>query len=126
MGGRLRRHGYHGSMRPRRNGIGGIKVRQRASPPMLSSGHPLRGKGQGTDCPKPVPKIRDLFPPVGVFWVAAGRSGTDGEIRDALPERTPAHKMPRGARTRSQGPRGPSQRQVGWEVLWKEGGGTYS
>ena len=46
--------------------------------------------------------------------------------RDALPGEAPAIKTPRGARTRSQGPRGPSQTQVGSEVLWKGGGGTYS
>ena len=108
----LRPDDHHGSMRPRRNGIGGINVRQSASTPMPASGHLLRGEGQGTDCPKPPPKVEtNVFPPAGVFWVAAGRSGTDGGLRYAPSERTPAHKMPRGARTRSPGPCGPNRVQ---------------
>ena len=119
---RLRRHYPHGSMRPRRHGRGRIKVRHSASTTLPASGHLLRGEGQGTDCPKPVPKFRNMFPPVGVFWVAAGRSGTYGGLRYAPSERTPATKTPRGARTRSPGPRGPSQRQVVWGVLgWGDG-----
>ena len=42
--------------------------------------------------------------------------------RFAPSERTPARKMPRGARTRSPGPRGPSQTQVVWGVLRGEVG----
>ena len=101
----------HGSMRPRETDRERIKGRQSAATPLEASGHLLRGKGQGTDCPKPVPKLRNMFPPVGVIWVAAGRSGTDGGLRYAPSERTPAHKMPRGARTRSRGPCGPNRVQ---------------
>ena len=108
----LRPEDHHGSMRPRRHGRGRINVRQSASTPMPASGHLLRGEGQGTDCPKPPPKVEtNMFPPAGVFWVAAGRSGTDGGLRYAPSERTPADKMPRGARTRSPGPCGPNRVQ---------------
>ena len=102
----LRPHEDHrGSMRPRRNSRGGTKVRRSASTPLLFSGHLLKGKGQGTDCPKPVPKLlgRDVFPPAGVIWVAAGRRGTYGGAA-SRPPNVPRHvKRPEGPGHARQG-----------------------
>ena len=99
----LRPDPHHGSMRPRRNGIGRVNVRQSASTPIPASGHLLRGEGKGTDCPKPTPKLGNVFPPAGVFWVAAGRSGTDGGVATRPPNVPRQLKRPEGPGHARQG-----------------------
>ena len=56
------------------------------------------------------------MPPAGVF--------SEGSLR--APRGHPGNRMPRGARTRSRGPRGPSPRQVVWGVLCGEAVGSIS